>query len=112
MQKLKLTYFDFHGGRAEPARLAMIIGDIPFEDERITFDEHAEKLSDRPFEAIPVLEVDGLAITQSNTITRFVGKLAGLYPEDNLQAALCDEVMSALEDITHMIVATFSMTDD
>ena len=34
MNKLKLTYFDFSGGRAEPARLAMDIGGIPFEDHR------------------------------------------------------------------------------
>jgi hypothetical protein len=31
MPKLKLTYFDFHGGRGEPARLALSIGGIPFE---------------------------------------------------------------------------------
>ncbi|MEH6457625.1 MAG: glutathione S-transferase family protein [Cocleimonas sp.] len=112
MPKLKLTYFDFHGGRGEPARLAMIIGGIPFEDERISFEEHAAALKGRPFEAVPVLEVDGLVISQSNTITRYVGKLTDLYPEDNLQAALCDEVMSALEDITHMVVATFQMAED
>ena len=112
MPKLKLTYFDFHGGRAEPARLAMIIGGIAFEDERISFEEHAATLKNRPFEAVPVLEIDGLVISQSNTITRYVGKLADLYPEDNLQAALCDEVMSAMEDMTHMVVATFQMEED
>ena len=30
MSKLKLSYFDFHGGRGEPARLALSIGEIPF----------------------------------------------------------------------------------
>ena len=29
MPKLKLTYFDFHGGRGEPARLAPSMGGIP-----------------------------------------------------------------------------------
>jgi len=33
MSKLKLTYFDFHGGRGEPARLALSIGEIPFDPE-------------------------------------------------------------------------------
>jgi hypothetical protein len=28
MPKLKLTYFDFHGGRGKPARLALSIGGI------------------------------------------------------------------------------------
>ena len=35
MAKLKLTYFDFHGGRGEPARLALSISGIPFEDDRV-----------------------------------------------------------------------------
>ena len=42
MPQLKLTYFDFHGGRAEPARLAMAIGGIAFEDHRFSFPEFAE----------------------------------------------------------------------
>lgn len=33
--RLKLTYFGGPGGRAEPARLALTIAEIPFEDERI-----------------------------------------------------------------------------
>lgn len=112
MPTFKLTYFDFHGGRGEPARLAMILGDIPFEDERLSFEEHAKTLQDRPFEATPVLEIDGQAVSQSNTMIRYLGKLTGLYPEDHLQAALCDEVMSALEDLTHMLVATFAMAEE
>ena len=32
MAKLKLTYFDFDGGRGEPARLALHIGGVTFED--------------------------------------------------------------------------------
>jgi len=35
MDKLKLTYFDFSGGRAEPARLALHLGGIPFEDNSL-----------------------------------------------------------------------------
>ena len=31
MAKLKLSYFDFHGGRGEPARLALSMGGVPFE---------------------------------------------------------------------------------
>ena len=39
MAALTLIYFDFDGGRAEPARLAMIVGGLPFEDKRISFSE-------------------------------------------------------------------------
>ncbi len=112
MPNLKLTYFDFHGGRGEPARLAMFIGGIAFEDDRLSFDAFRESKASFPFGAIPVLEVDGQTVAQSNGINRFVGKLAGLYPEDPWQAALCDEVMDAVEDVMHKITTTFSITDE
>ena len=35
MPALRLQYFDFAGGRGEAARLALAIGGVPFEDERI-----------------------------------------------------------------------------
>lgn len=35
MPKIVLTYFDFDGGRGEPARLALRIGGVEFEDRRI-----------------------------------------------------------------------------
>ena len=112
MPKLGLTYFDFHGGRGEAARLAMFIGGIEFKDRRVPLADWPALKSQTPFHAVPVLEVDGKPLTQSNTINRFVGKLAGLYPSDAWQAALCNEIMDAVEDITHQVVVTFAIKDD
>ena len=39
--RLKLTYFSGPGGRAEPARLALHIAGIAFEDVRVTPEEWA-----------------------------------------------------------------------
>jgi len=111
MPQLKLSYFDFHGGRGEVARLAMSLGDVPFEDHRIPFADWPAFRERTPFHAVPLLEVDGEGITQSNAINRFVGKRAGLYPDDDLQAARCDEVMDAVEDVVSRIVATFGIQD-
>jgi len=109
--KLKLTYFDFDGGRGEPARLALTIGGIPFEDHRIPGPEWPKHRDTMPFRAMPVLEVDGRIVTQSNTINRYVGKLAGLYPKDDWQSALCDEITDATEDISSRIGATIALDD-
>lgn len=111
MPKLTLTYFDFDGGRGEPARLAMHIGGVAFEDRRIAGKDWPQFRDQMPFQAMPVLEVDGKLITQSNTINRYVGKLAGLYPKDDWQAALCDETMDAAEDIGSRIGATMALAD-
>lgn len=112
MNTLKLTYFDFSGGRAEPARLALHIGGIPFEDDRFAPADFAEVRKTTPLNQVPTLHVDGVQVTQSDAITRYVGKLAGLYPDDAFQALLCDEVLGALEDVNIGIGATFRMTGD
>jgi len=112
MPELKLSYFDFSGGRGEPARLALMLGRIPFEDDRIPMKTWTSVRDQTPFRALPVLEVDGELITQSNAITRYVGKLAGLYPDDPLEALRCDEVMDAVEDIVTQAVHTFRIEDE
>ena len=93
------TYFDFHGGRAEPVRLALHIGGIPFEDQRFTFSEFAEVRKSTPFGQVTTLMVDGVQVTQCDSILRYAGKLAGLYPLDAFQALLCDGVMYVVEEV-------------
>ncbi len=112
MPQLKLSYFDFHGGRAEPARLAMHIGGIAFEDHRLSYPEFAEFRKTTPFGQVPTLEVDGVMVTQSDAMMRYVGKLAGLYPTDAYQALLCDEVLSVIEDAAVKIGPTYRMSGD
>lgn len=109
MPKLILTYFDFDGGRGETARLTMHLGGIAFEDKRIAGKDWPALRDKTPFQALPVLEVDGRVITQSNTINRYLGRLAGLYPKDDWQAVLADEVMEAVEDITTKIGNTIEL---
>lgn len=109
MPKLVLTYFDFDGSRGEAARLAMHIAGVPFEDRRIPRSNWAALRDQYPFHGLPVLEVDGQMITQSNTINRYVGKLCNLYPKDDWQAAKVDEIMDAIEDNTTRIGTTFTL---
>lgn len=99
MPKLRFTYFDIKGSRGQVARLALDYAGIAFEDVRLPFKEFVATKDSFPFGAVPILEVDGQVIAQSNGINRYVGKLCELYPTDPLQAALCDEIMSAVEDI-------------
>ncbi len=112
MPKLELTYFDMHGGRGEPARLAMYIGGVDFEDKRISFRQFGDAHSSFPFKRVPMLEIDGTQLSQCNAINRYVGRLAGLYPTDPLQAAFCDEAMDAVEDIISKVTTTFSIKDE
>ena len=101
--------------RAEVGRLTLFIGDIEFEDYRLSLDEFSRvkevgKLDDGtliPFKQIPCLVVDGVSIAQTGGIARFCGKLAGLYPkDDDLNGALIDQFIDLSTDINVMISQT------
>merc|ERR1712130_491994 len=90
-------------------------GNIEFEDVHVTFEEFGKKKAEGAytFGALPVLELeDGSHITQSTAILRWVGKQGGLYPQDDLLAALqVDEVMDAIEDIYNAVGPTMRIQD-
>ena len=94
--KIKLTYLSIKG-YAEPIRLCFFISNIPFEDERISYEELAKRRNSFPFGQVPVLEVDGVTYAQSNAILRWAGKEGNLYP-DELQLR-CDAVLGCIDDI-------------
>jgi glutathione S-transferase len=112
MPQLKLSYFDFHGGRAEPVRLALAMGGVAFEDHRFAFPEFAEVRKTTPFGQVPVLHVDEVQVTQCDAILRYAGKLAGLYPTDPFQALLCDEVAYVVEEAGVKMGPSFRMSGD
>jgi prostaglandin-H2 D-isomerase / glutathione transferase len=112
MTQIKLSYFDIHGGRGESVRLALALGGVAFEDHRVAFPEFAELRKTTPFSQVPVLHVDGVQITQCDSILRYAGKLAGLYPSDPLQALLCDEVMYVIEEAAVKMGPTYRMTGE
>ncbi len=100
------------GGRAEPARLALRIGGIAFDDHRFGFAEFAEVRKTTPLNQVPTLQVDDVQVTQSGAITRYIGKLTGLYPDDAFQALLCDEIMNGVEDVNVKVGTTFGLAGD
>ncbi|MBE2263089.1 MAG: glutathione S-transferase family protein [Burkholderiaceae bacterium] len=112
MPQLKLSYFDFHGGRAEPVRLALAIGGVAFEDHRLDYAAFGEFRKSTPFGQVPTLQVGDEMVTQSDAMLRYAGKLAGLYPADPFQALLCDEVTYVVEEASVKLGPTFRMTGD
>ncbi|XP_068736755.1 hematopoietic prostaglandin D synthase-like [Montipora capricornis] len=105
--RYKLTYFDLKG-RAEAIRIAFEYAGVKYEDVRISWENRATgewsqtKNSGKfPFGTLPILEVDGVTLSQSMAILRFVAKRHGLSPEDEIQLAKADafaEEVYALEN--------------
>lgn len=84
---------------------------IPFQDVRVSlysrrsYDIHIFQIPAKqwlnqkasfPFGQVPVLEVDGISIPQTEAILRYVGLLANLYPSDAYEALVVDSVVSSI----------------
>lgn len=101
MPHLTLTYFDT-AGRAEPVRLALRIGGVPFEDRRLPFPEfmRLREAGSLPLNQVPLLEVDGEVLTQTAAMLRFAARLGGgaLLPSEPLAAFRVDSALDAMND--------------
>ena len=112
--KLKIYYSHTPFWRAEVLRVSLFIGNIPFEDIRISSEEFKEviltgklrKEIEIPFHQLPVLEINGKIIGQTGGIARYCGKLSKLYPKDDLQAAKVDQIIDSASDITNLVSPT------
>ena len=121
VMKIRLFYTEIPFWRAEVSRLALYIGDIDFEDVRMTWRKDFDIMINTgklpygvisPFRQIPVMEVDGQVIGQTGGIARFCGKLSGMYPKnDDLLAAKIDQIIDAATDITNLVSLTMKEKD-
>eukprot|EP01127_Copromyxa_protea_P007737 TRINITY_DN17661_c0_g1_i1.p1 TRINITY_DN17661_c0_g1~~TRINITY_DN17661_c0_g1_i1.p1 ORF type:complete len:217 (+),score=47.72 TRINITY_DN17661_c0_g1_i1:115-765(+) len=97
--KYKLTYFDFAYGRGEAIRAAFRLTGTLFDDSRVPLEQWPALKESTPFATLPLLEVEGKTVSQSNAILVYIGKEVGLYPVDNWEAAKVDEVLSFVEEL-------------
>ncbi|GAU88189.1 hypothetical protein RvY_00933 [Ramazzottius varieornatus] len=96
----KLTYFNFRG-LAEPIRFLFAYAKVDYEDNRITHEEWPAIKKTTPFRTLPILEVDGQAIGESNAIGRLLAKRFNLYGKDDIEQAKVDALVDFLEDVKH-----------
>lgn len=115
MTQPKLHYFPI-AGRAGAIRDAFRIGRIPFEDHHVGRDEfrRLKTSGELPYGSLPALDLacePPIRIAQSNAILRYVGKLAGLYPTDPVQALRVDELIDFAEDVNHALSPSMQESD-
>ncbi|OQR90430.1 glutathione S-transferase [Thraustotheca clavata] len=104
----KVTYFD-SPGRADLARHAFLVGNVPFEDERLTKEQFATVKESLPYSQIPILTINNnIVLAQSQAIGRYAGVIAKLYPlDDPVAACKIDEIINHTEDITQGMIAIY-----
>lgn len=100
-----LTYFDVTG-KAEASRIAFSIAKTNLEDKRINHQQFNEIKDSLPNNQLPILEVNNQTYCQSHSIFRYACKLAGLYPEDPLEALHMDMLADQIEECFSLIIPT------
>merc|ERR1711937_266376 len=83
-----------------------------YDDNRVPPPEFKAMQSSLPLGQLPILEVDGTTITQSEAILRYAGKKSGLYPTDPLLAAQVDEVQSIVGDYAAVLSRSMGKPDE
>ncbi|KAJ8021972.1 Glutathione S-transferase 1 [Holothuria leucospilota] len=91
MVVVKLTYFGVRG-RAEPIRYMLHMEGLEFEDKRISSEEWKELKPTTKFGGLPLLEVNGKVLAQSQAIYRHVANMHGFFPENPWDKATVDSI--------------------
>ena len=106
---LKIIYVNTPFWRAEVSRISLFYGSIDYEDIRISREDFLSAKKNGftqsghylPFRQIPVLIINNYSLTQTGAMSRYCGKLSGLYPKnDDLLAAKIDQIIDICTDMT------------
>ena len=113
MNKPRLIYFDAAVSRGEECRLALHLAGVEFDDVRIPRADWPALKPNTPFGSVPVLELPGLPpIGQTNAILVYIGRLHGLHPRDDFEAARHEAVMGHVEDLRAQVGLTLRIADE
>ncbi|XP_055345884.1 glutathione S-transferase 1-like [Paramacrobiotus metropolitanus] len=102
-QSFKLVYFDGRG-RAELLRLTFVAANRKFEDVRVDVMGWPSLRTTTPWGTLPLLEVDGRTVAQSNAIARYLARSFLLAGQDKWQEVLVDSVIEAASDFLAKIL--------
>lgn len=98
----KLIYFNARG-RAEHIRYIFAYAGVHYDDERVPRERWPELKKSMPYGMLPVLEIDGKPIAQSNAVARYLARKHNLVGRDEWEAMMCDVLVDSLGDLKQFI---------
>jgi len=96
----RLHYFKGRG-RAETTRWMLAVNQIAFENVSVETPEALAALrasGNLPFDQMPLLEIDGLNLSQSSAMIRYLARRGGFYGKTDEDALWCDMIAGAVAD--------------
>jgi len=97
MPDYKLMYFNLPG-RGELIRLIFSAAKVEFDDHRVAREDWPKVKQEMPFNAMPVLYIDGTPLCESGAIQRYLASEFGLNGANNLQAAYIEMANGLISD--------------
>ncbi|XP_033644356.1 uncharacterized protein LOC117303993 [Asterias rubens] len=98
MPSYKLNYFNVRG-RGEVSRLCFVVAGVPFEDFRVEFADWPALKPKMPNGAMPVLEVDGKMLPETQAIQGYLAREFNLAGTNNWESALVNVVAEMISDL-------------
>lgn len=115
MEPVKLHYFKGRG-RAETTRWMLAVNQIEFVNIPIESPQALAALrasGKLPFDQMPLLEIEGLNLSQSSAMIRFLARRINLYGDNDADACWCDMIAATTADFAEGgMQAAFQSTAD
>ena len=102
----RLHYFKGRG-RAETTRWMLAVSQIDFENVAIDTPEALAALratGKLPFDQMPLLEIDGLNLSQSSAMIRYLARRGSYYGDTDVDALWCDMIAGAVADFAEAAI--------
>ena len=110
-----LHYFKGRG-RAETTRWMLALNGIAFENQAVETPQALAALratGKLPFDQMPLLEIDGLNLSQSTAMIRYLARRGDFYGDNDADALWCDMIAGAVADFAETALqAAFQPTKE
>ncbi|BES88189.1 unnamed protein product [Nesidiocoris tenuis] len=110
MPSYTLTYFD-KKGRGEPIRWLLSYLNKEFEDKRIQIEEWPKIRNGILFGQLPVLDVNGKRLYQTDAICRYLAREGNLAGDNSLESQEIDSIVGSYTDLFTAVVPLWSVSD-
>jgi len=104
-----VVYWDM-SGRADVCRCLLEAGGIEYDLAVVNAWPNGKE--ECPFGQLPVLRHGDVTIAHSFAVARYCARLAGSYPENPVEASICDMIMDECADIFNTAVKPYFLSKD
>jgi len=94
-----LYYFNVKA-RAYPIKMLFMVGNVEFEDVKVSKDDFPKQKGNMPMGQLPVLEYSNKKMCQTQAIAEFAAEKGGMTPKDSWERCKVTEIIGCCQDVS------------